>query len=169
MSLINRFLISAPLLALTVLAPAIGHAQESESIEVPEINIIGVTPMPGTGISTDKIPTKVQSFNPGQYNENYSIDLPALLNSKAASIDTSDTQSNPFQKNLTYRGFQASPLLGEPQGLAVYQNGVRVNEPFGDVMQWDLIPEAAISRAEVISSNPIFGLNSLGGAIVLGL
>ena len=169
MSLINRFLNSAPLLALTVLAPAIGHAQESESIEVPEINIIGVTPMPGTGISTDKIPTKVQSFNPGQYNENYSIDLPALLNSKAASIDTSDTQSNPFQKNLTYRGFQASPLLGEPQGLAVYQNGVRVNEPFGDVMQWDLIPEAAISRAEVISSNPIFGLNSLGGAIVLGL
>ena len=169
MNLLRRFPISGLLVALTLLPSTVGHTQESESIEVPEINIIGITPMPGTGISVDKVPTKVQTFNPSEYNETYSIDLPALLNSKAASIDATDTQNNPFQKNITYRGFQASPLLGEPQGLAVYQNGVRINEPFGDVTQWDLIPETAISRAEVISSNPVFGLNSLGGAIVLGL
>ncbi len=32
-------------------------------------------------------------------------------------------------------------MLGTPQGLAVYQNGVRINEVFGDTVNWDLIPE----------------------------
>ena len=72
---------------------------------------------------------------------------------------------NPFQPDVAYRGFVASPTVGVPQGLAVYQNGVRVNEAFGDTVNWDFIPDYAIYRLDVLPSNPIFGLNALGGAI----
>ena len=81
------------------------------------------------------------------------------------SVYINDTSVNPFQPDVQYRGFQASPVVGVPQGLAVYQNGVRVNEAFGDTVNWDFIPESAIHRLDVLPSNPIFGLNALGGAI----
>src|SRR5262249_39598594 len=66
------------------------------------------------------------------------------------------------------RGYTASPLLGTPQGLSVYMDGVRLNQPFGDVVSWDLIPRIAISEVTLIpGSNPLFGLNTLGGALAV--
>jgi outer membrane receptor protein involved in Fe transport len=45
-------------------------------------------------------------------------------------------------------------------------DGVRQNQPFGDVVSWDLIPENAISEVTLMpGSNPLFGLNTLGGAL----
>ena len=67
--------------------------------------------------------------------------------------------------SMTYRGFVASPVQGVPQGLAVYQNGVRINEAFGDVVNFDLIPPQAIQRIDVVTGNPVFGLNAIGGAV----
>ena len=78
-----------------------------------------------------------------------------------------DINGNPFSQDLFYRGFVASPRQGTPQGIAVYQNGIRVNEVFGDTVNWDLIPPQAIYRAEIFTNNPIFGLNALGGAVSL--
>ena len=72
---------------------------------------------------------------------------------------------NPFQPSLLYHGFLASPLQGNPQGLAVYLNGARFNQPFGDTVNWDLIPDLAIDRMDLVGSNPVFGLNALGGAL----
>src|SRR5262249_53941473 len=66
-----------------------------------------------------------------------------------------------------YRGFNASPTQGTPQGLAVYMGGIRINESFGDTVNWDLIPTNAIDRTDIWSNNPVFGLNALGGAINL--
>ena len=79
---------------------------------------------------------------------------------------TQDSASgNPFQPTFFYRGFAASPLQGQPQGLAVYINGMRFNQPFGDTVDWDLIPNNAIDRLNIEGSNPVFGLNALGGSI----
>ena len=78
-----------------------------------------------------------------------------------------DVTGNDLQPDVYFRGFDASPVSGTPQGLAVYQNGVRINEAFGDTVNWDLIPTEAVSSMEVISNNPAFGLNALGGAISL--
>ena len=50
-----------------------------------------------------------------------------------------------FRAQVEYRGFGAGSVTGFPQGLAVYQNGVRINEVFGDVVNWDLIPNNAIN------------------------
>src|SRR5262249_16808635 len=66
-------------------------------------------------------------------------------------------------------GFQASALQGVPQGLAVYVNGARFNNPFGDTVNWDLIPDIAIDRINLVGANPVFGLNALGGAVTVQL
>ena len=44
---------------------------------------------------------------------------------------------------------------------------MRINEAFGDTVNWDLIPDIAIERVDVVGSNPVYGLNALGGAMVL--
>ena len=88
------------------------------------------------------------------------------MNRNLGSVTINDAQNNPLQSDLQYRGYTLSPLLGLPQGLAVYQNGVRINEPFGDSMNWDLVPEASIGGINLMAgSNPVFGLNTLGGAL----
>jgi outer membrane receptor protein involved in Fe transport len=84
------------------------------------------------------------------------------------SVNINETQGNPLQPDLNYRGFSASPLLGTPQGLSVFVDGVRVNEPFGDTVNWDLLPRSAIAGIDLIpGSNPAFGLNTLGGALAV--
>ncbi len=70
--------------------------------------------------------------------------------------------------DIQYRGFTAGPQIGTPQGLSVFLDGIRVNEPFGDVVNWDMIPMNAIAGVDVFpGSNPIFGLNTLGGAFTM--
>ena len=103
--------------------------QDAESIGVPEIEIIGTSPLLGTGVAVEDVPMKVQSFSPADFQSGRPLDLPALLSTKMGSVAAVDVQNNPFQKNISYRGFNASPLLGEGQGLAVYQNGVRISLP----------------------------------------
>ena len=84
-------------------------------------------------------------------------------------MSVNDNLNDPFQPDILYRGFEASPVLGTPQGLAVYQNGVRINEAFGDTVNWDLIPDIAVDHLTVLSANPLYGLNALGGAVVLSM
>lgn len=94
-------------------------------------------------------------------------DLLGALTRQVAGVTLQDAQNNPWQPNLVYRGFTASPLQGQSQGLAVYLDGARFNQPFGDTVQFDLIPEAAIRRLSVLDASPVYGLNALGGAILL--
>jgi len=82
-----------------------------------------------------------------------------------AGASLGDQSGNAFQRDVDYRGFTASPVLGTPQGLAVYQNGVRINESYGDVVNWDFIPPTAIDKLVLVPNSPIFGLNALGGAL----
>jgi iron complex outermembrane recepter protein len=83
-------------------------------------------------------------------------------------VHLGDSEGNPFQQTLTYRGFTASPLLGLPQGLSVFVDGVRVNEAFGDMVSWDLIAPNTIANLNLLSgANPVFGLNTLGGVLAI--
>jgi outer membrane cobalamin receptor len=148
-------------------APARAAGDQPVVTAPPQIvEIIGVTPLPGVGVSRDKIPSNVQSLNSGEVNGTDSANLPDALNRRLGSVFVNEIQGNPFQPDINYRGFTASPLLGTQQGLSVYLDGVRLNQPFGDVVSWDLIPRAAISTLNLMpGSNPVFGLNTLGGAI----
>src|SRR5215510_3141947 len=121
-------------------------------------------PEPGL-VERDKVPSNIQTLTPADFDPAKAPNVPDALLRIVPSVSTSDTAVNPFQPDLQFRGFLASPTVGTPQGLAVYQNGVRINEAFGDTVNWDFIPERAIRRLDVFPSNPIFGLNALGGAI----
>ena len=112
--------------------------------------------------------SNVQAALDEEIDEQRRLTLADFLRANLASVFLNEAQSNPLQPDLQYRGFVASPLLGLPQGLAVYQDGVRVNEPFGDTVNWALIPDSAISEVVLVpGSNPLFGLNTLGGAVAV--
>lgn len=127
-----------------------------------------VGPLPGLGLTKEEIPGNVQSITAQDIKEAHSLSITELMNRKLQSVTVNDYQGNPFQMDVQYRGFTAGPQIGTPQGLSVFFDGIRVNEPFGDVVNWDMIPTIAISSLDVFpGSNPIFGLNTLGGAITI--
>jgi len=129
------------------------------------IEVVGTTPLGGK-LDTDKIPSNAQIATSEQIREQHSLDLADFMKRNLASVFVNEAQSNPLQPDIQYRGFVGSPLLGMPQGIAVYQDGVRINEPFGDTVNWALIPQSAIETVYLMpGSNPLFGLNALGGAI----
>ena len=145
--------------------PAMASAQEV----LPTIEVVGVSPGSTGGIDREKVPSNVQTIG--------AVDLdhaktPTLLDGMVQAlpgVSLSDQSGNAFQRNLDYRGFSASPVPGSVQGLAVYQNGTRINEAFGDVVNWDLIPERAINRITLMPNNPLFGLNAIGGALSIDM
>jgi iron complex outermembrane receptor protein len=116
-------------------------------------------------IDRDKVPSNTQTLTAEDFSRSYSQSVTEALMQRVPGVSTTDVQGNGFTQDLRYRGFAASPLQGTPQGIAVYMNGVRLNEAFGDTVNWDLIPSVAIERADMWSSNPVFGLNALGGAV----
>ena len=142
--------------------PAVTIAQEVAE----EIVVIGVTPTQGVGLPEDKIPYNVQSATSDDLDRSQSLDLSDFLKHNLGSVTINDAQNNTLQPDIQYRGYTSSPLLGLAQGMAVYQNGVRINEPLGDTVNWDLLPESSIYSIDLISgANPLFGLNTLGGAL----
>ena len=140
---------------------------ESEAVERAEpVRIIGTTPIQGIGLPVEQVPYNVQIIGIEELERSLETSLSGYLTRQAAGIVINEAQTTPLQPDIYYRGFVASPLLGLPQGLSVYQNGVRINEAFGDTVNWDLIPESAIDSVNLVGgSNPLFGLNTLGGAI----
>lgn len=138
------------------------NAQQPE-----QIIVVGVVPS-GAGIDKDKIPFPVQTANASALKNTNALSLADFMRQNFSSISLNDAQNNPLQADLQYRGFTASPLLGLAQGLAVYQNGARINEPLGDTVNWDLLPQSAIAGITLSGgANPLFGLNSLGGSLVV--
>ena len=125
------------------------------------VEVIGISPLPGILIEKNKHPSSYQSINQNEIKKNLSKTLADIMNENLSGVTVKDVQNGSFQKNLDYRGFTASPLLGESQGITVYLDGVRINESFGDTVQWELIPEYAIKKVDLMSSNPAFGLNAL--------
>ncbi|MAP27937.1 MULTISPECIES: TonB-dependent receptor domain-containing protein [unclassified Methylophaga] len=139
-----------------------------EKVDVRAQRFYEVGPLPGLGLTKEEIPGNVQSISAKEIRESHSISMTDLFNTKFQGVTVNDTQSNPFQMDVQYRGFRAGPQIGTAQGLSVFFDGIRVNEPFGDVVNWDMIPMNAIANVDLFpGSNPIFGLNTLGGAFAL--
>ncbi len=152
-------------LALAVMAAYQGVGAEPATL-LPTVEIIGTTPLYGIGLPLEKVPANVQTVKGKALEEQRSLTIADFMAQNMTGVNVNETQNNPFQPNVNFRGFTASPLLGTPQGLSVYQDGVRINEPFGDVVSWDLIPMNALANMSLMpGSNPMFGLNTLGGAI----
>ena len=135
---------------------------------LPEVRVIGTTPLPVGGLPRRQIPAAVQTLDADPNGSPDARSIADLLDQRLGSVQIQSIQGNPNQPDVSYRGFTASPVLGTPQGLSVYMDGVRMNQPFGDVVSWDLIPKVAIDSMTLMpGSNPLFGLNTLGGSLSL--
>ncbi len=160
----SRALLAAGILAGTSAA----FAQENPAavLEAPSVEVVGTTPLPGVGVPINQVPSNVQAITGQTLEDQQASSLPQFLDDNLGSVSINNGQANPFQPDLNFRGFTGSHLLGLPQGISVYVDGVRVNEAFGDTVNWDLIPDVSISSLNVMpGSNPVFGLNTLGGAL----
>ena len=171
-----------------------GGPADSSAVTLPEIRVIGTTPLPPPrgaarpaaatnapatatetaavpaepgAIDVDKVPSNVQTMSTSDFDHAKAPNLLDAMQRALPGVSLSDQTGNQFQLDLNYRGFIASPVIGTPQGLAVYQNGVRINEVFGDIINWDFLPEDAINRLTLVPSNPVYGLNAIGGALSL--
>lgn len=149
----------------TAMMSGIAFAAE-DSVELSNIEVIGTTPLHGVGLPADQIASNVQSATAEDVERVQALDLSDFMNKTLGSVSINSAQNNPFQPDLKYRGFTSSPLVGNSQGMSAYVDGVRVNEPFGDAVNFELIPESAIASMNLMpGSNPLFGLNTLGGAL----
>ena len=135
-----------------------------------QIDVVGVTPLPGVGVERDRLAAAITVIDGGDLAARGAASMADALNERLGAVTLEGMTTNLFQPTLRFRGFTASPLLGLPQGIAVYQNGVRINEPFGDTVQFDLMPQFALDRVQLSAgSDPTYGLNALGGALALDL
>jgi iron complex outermembrane receptor protein len=116
-------------------------------------------------VERDKVPANVQTLSSTDFDKATAPNLLDALARGLPGVALSNQTGNEFQRDFNYRGFIASPVIGTPQGLAVYQNGVRINEVFGDIINWDFIPQNAIAQMTLVPSNPVYGLNAIGGAL----
>jgi iron complex outermembrane recepter protein len=170
----------AALLLVLVSAPAAAQAPQTpeappatpgspapeEPIQLPPVQVIGTTPLPSLGIPLDKYPGNAQRVTSEEIRKGNQVNLPEQLFRNFGSVNMNGAQGNSWQNDLTYRGFLGGPLTGSPIGLSVYLDGMRFNDGFGDTINWDLIPHFALAGIDIIpGSNPLFGLNTLGGAL----
>lgn len=132
------------------------------------MEVRGTTPLMSIPVPRDQVPANVQVTTGESISRRGALSLTDFLSRDLAGVQLTHVQNNPFQPDLSYRGFTSSFLIGTPPGLSVFVDGARVNEPLADQVNWDLIPQDAIDRIELIpGSNPVYGRNTLGGAVVI--
>lgn len=155
------------LFAVSPVAKAAPSDDQTPREHIEEIRVIG-TALTRGALNVDTLPFAVQRFTQAQLGDAAFFSAVDLLEDRATSVSTNAAQNNRLQPDVQYRGFTASPLLGLSQGLAVYHNGVRINEAFGDTVNWDLLPASSMQTLDIIGgSNPVYGLNTIGGALVV--
>ena len=134
--------------------------------ETTRVDVIAATPLPGVELLLEQIAAPIQTVTALDLQRTGAVSISDALNQRLSGVFLNEVHGNSFQPDVNYRGYTASPLLGTPQGISIYMDGVRLNQPFGDVVSWDLLPRVAISETTLIpGSDPLFGLNTLGGAL----
>ncbi len=146
--------------------------------DVPEQTVTNFRPGTGTATSgtvnmapgggdlpIEKVPASVGRASSEDFARTKETNVQQALQATVPGVFVNDSQGNVFQGGVQFRGFESSPILGAPQGIAVYQEGTRINEVFGDVVNWDFLPSNAIDSITVLGANPVYGLNAVGGAI----
>jgi len=132
------------------------------------VDVVSATPLAGLDRTLEEIPAPVQTASGAELADSGALDVSSFLNRRMNNVFVNEMQGNPMQPDVNYRGYTASPLLGTPQGVSIYLDGVRMNQPFGEAVSWDLIPRVAVAEMALMAgSNPLFGLNTLGGALSL--
>jgi outer membrane receptor protein involved in Fe transport len=155
-----------PFAAMPLSALAALSSPAAEDADAPVVLVSAAMLPPGLGIDPDRLPYTVQSASERARRDSGIDETSEFMARRLAGVNANEVQGNALQNDLSFRGFRLSPTLGAAQGMSVYLDGVRANEPFGDVMNWDMLPQAAIDDVLLVSgANPLYGLNTLGGTL----
>jgi len=147
---------------------SIALTANAEDLQTGKINVFSPGPLPSIGISQDIVPGSIQVIKPQDVQDQSGVSLADYLNNNTQGISFNEVGGNPWQPEIFFRGYSAGSITGNPQGLSIFVDGVRENQPFSDVVLWDTIPTWALAGTQVVAgSNPIYGLNTLGGAIAM--
>lgn len=116
--------------------------------------------------ASEQMPASVQALNLPLVIPGPTAAVSAL--GELPGISTYDDVGSPLQPELEVRGFTVSPVVGRPQGVNVFLNGVRVNEADAQEVNFDLLPMGAVEDATLVRGpDVLFGRNSLGGTLLL--
>src|SRR5437899_5412298 len=137
-------------LALALFPAAARAANPAEVFELPAVEVVGTTPLPGLGTALKDVPANVQIFNSRDLLRSRSADMTEFLDRNANSVGVGSAQGNPYQQEPNFRGFAASPSRGTPQGISVVQDSVRVIESLRDIVNWHLLRRSAISSIQLV-------------------
>ncbi len=156
---------TAPATSATPPAAAPASTVPPESVEA---GFVKMSPLGGE-LPIEKVPGGVATVSAKDIERTGAVTVQEALQTRVPGVIIGDIQGNAFQTDVQYRGFTSSPVNGQPQGLAIYQNGVRINEVWGDTVNWEFLPSNAINDLTIMSNNPVFGLNAIGGALSIGM
>ena len=138
------FLVAAALVLLYDTWPAAAEEPRTGAPQIeqlPPVVVIDTTPVPPSECRSRSTRATSRRSLPRDLIQNDNLlDIPDLLYRNFGSVNINGSQGNPWQTDLTYRGFLASPLTGSPIGLSMYLDGMRFNDGFGETINWDLIP-----------------------------
>src|SRR6476661_1324694 len=118
----------APAARRAAASPPVAPATTPVPSALPAFQVIATTPVTGIGFDRSKVPAMAQTVTAADFSRVYSPNVLDTLQQRIPGVITTDVQGNGFFQDLRYRGFAASPLQGTPQGLAVYMQGVRIND-----------------------------------------
>ena len=138
----------------------------SEETLTGTIDVYSASPLPSIGLPKSMVPANIQTIKASELNKQSGATIADYMVNNLQGVTVNEVGGNPFQLELNFRGYNATPISGNPQGLSVYIDGIRANQPFSNTVLWDLIPNFAINDMQVIAgSNPVYGLNTLGGSM----
>ena len=160
--MIKRYL--ALLLASTIFVSQSLFSEET--ITTGTIDVYSSSPLPSIGLPKNMVPANIQTINSNELDAQSGVSIADFMVNNLQGVTVNEVGGNPFQLELNFRGYNATPISGNPQGLSVYIDGIRANQPFSNTVLWDLIPNFSISNMQMVAgSNPVYGLNTLGGAM----
>ena len=137
-----------------------------ETVKVDSIEIYSPTALPSIGLPVKDVPYAVQTATGEEIREQPGVSIADYMVNNLEGVTVNEVGGNPYQLEINYRGYNATPLVGNPQGLSIYVDGVRQNMPFSNNVLWDTIPDFAIDNMQLVGgSNPVYGLNTLGGSL----
>ena len=120
-------------LSLAILS-ALAYTAHAEELETNKINVYSPAPLPSIGLDQSIVPGSIQVIKPEDIEQQYSVSLADYLNNNTQGISFNEVGGNPWQPEIFYRGYSAGSIAGNPQGLSIYVDGVRENQPFSDVV-----------------------------------
>jgi iron complex outermembrane recepter protein len=140
-------------------------AATAPDVTLPPLRVVAPTRLPGDPLPASSIPAAVDVIPGDALRGTGATTLPQALE-RLPGATVSDEQGNSHQMSIGLRGFQATSVTGVPQGVSVFVDGVRVNEPTAEEVNFDLLPLDEIDRVELIRGpSAVFGRNTLGGAV----